>query len=76
MNQQRFGQTRDADDQAVAADEERQQHFMHDVVLSDDQFSQLGNNAVAALFHPLSQCDVVWRLQFDSVGHGAIQEPL
>ena len=35
-DQQRLGQARDADDQAVAADEQRQQHQLDDVVLPDD----------------------------------------
>jgi hypothetical protein len=33
-DEQRLGQARDADDQAVAADEQRQQHLMHHIVLA------------------------------------------
>ena len=38
-DQQRLRQAGHADDQAVAADEERQQHQLDDVVLADDAFA-------------------------------------
>ena len=50
VDQQRLGQPGHADDQAVAADEERQQHLVDDVVLTDDQLLQLGDDLVAAAF--------------------------
>ncbi len=37
MDQEGLGQTRHADDQAVAAHEQRQQHLIDRVVLTDDQ---------------------------------------
>ena len=40
-DQQRLGQPGHADDQAVAADEQRQQHLVHHVVLADDQLAEL-----------------------------------
>ncbi len=37
-----FARPGHADDQAVAADEQRQQHLMDDLLLADDQLAQLG----------------------------------
>jgi hypothetical protein len=76
VNQQRLRQTRNADDEAVAADKQRQQHLGHHIILTDDQLAKFGHDAVAALFHPLCQGNVVWRLQFHGVGHRAIQARL
>ena len=44
VDQQRLGQPGHADDQAVAADEERQQHLPDHVVLPDDRLAQLGDD--------------------------------
>ena len=53
VNQQRLGQSRRADDQAVAADEQRVQHLLDDVFLSDDDLAQLAENLLAG---PPSSC--------------------
>ena len=41
VNQQRLGQPRHADDEAVPADEERQQHQLNRVTLTDDELLEL-----------------------------------
>ena len=66
MNEQRLRQARDTDDQAVAADEERQQHFVDRRLLTDDDFAQLRDNPVAAGLHLLGEGDVVF-LEVDDV---------
>jgi hypothetical protein len=62
VNQQRLGQSRDADDQAVAADEERQQHELHRVALADDELLELRDDLIAAVLHPIGQRHVIRRL--------------
>ena len=49
----------DADDQAVAADEQRLQHQLHDLVLADDPLVQLGDDRLAAVVHLVGERDVV-----------------
>ena len=66
MNEQRLRQARDTDDQAVAADEERQQHFVDRRLLTDDDLAQLRENPVAAGLHLLGEGDVVF-LEVDDV---------
>src|SRR6185295_5846588 len=51
--------TRHADDQAVAADEERLQHQLDDVALADDAFAELGDHLLPAVLHLVGKCDVV-----------------
>src|ERR671920_742958 len=46
VDEQRLRQPRHADDEAVAADEQRQEHFRDHVVLPDDQLAQLADDAV------------------------------
>ena len=41
-------ESRHARDQAVAAGEQRDEHLVDDIVLPDDDLSQLGENAIAA----------------------------
>ena len=48
-----------ADDQAVAADEQRQQHLVDDLVLADDELLQLFDDALAAVLHPVGERDVI-----------------
>ena len=67
MNQERLRQPRHADDQAVAADEERQQHQVHGVGLADDQLRQLTDDLVAPLLHSIGQRDVVRRLDIHNL---------
>ena len=59
VDQQRLGQARHADDQAVAADEQRQQDLVDDLVLSDDELLQFFDDPLAAVFHPVGERDVV-----------------
>ena len=47
------------DDQAVAADEEREQDQLDDVRLPDDALLQLGDDLLPADFHLAGQRDVV-----------------
>ena len=57
-----------ADDQAVAADEERQQHELDDVALADDPLVQLRDDLLAAGVHLVGQRDVVGRFEIHGVG--------
>src|SRR5207253_69478 len=59
VDDQGLGQAGHARDDAVAADEERDQHLLDHVVLSDDQLAQLTNDAVTALLHALGEGYVV-----------------
>ena len=67
MNQQRLGQPRHADDEAVAADEERQQHQLNRVILTDDELLELRDNLIAAVLHPVGQRDVIRGLDIDDL---------
>jgi hypothetical protein len=58
---------RRADDQAVAADEQRVQHLVDDVFLADDDLAQLAENLLAARLHPVRKLDVVRRIEIDDV---------
>ena len=70
LDQQRLGQAGHADDQAVAADEQRQQHQLDDVVLADDELVQLGEDLLAAVVHLVGERDVVGRFEIlFHVGH-------
>mgnify|MGYP003693796461 CR=1 FL=1 len=46
LDQQRLGQAGHAGDQAVAAGEQRDEHLLDDLVLSDDDLAQLGENTL------------------------------
>ena len=48
LDQQRFRQARHAGDQAVPAAEQRNQHLIDDVVLADDDLTQLVEDSLAA----------------------------
>ncbi len=48
LDQQRFREPRDARDQAVAAAEQRHQHFIDDVILPDDDLAKFRKNFLAA----------------------------
>jgi hypothetical protein len=67
VNEQRLGQTGRADDQAVAAHEQRVQHLTDDVFLTDDDLAQLADNLLAARSHSVRKLDVVRRLEIDDV---------
>ena len=54
-----FARPGHADDQAVAADEQRQQHQLDDVGLADDALLQLGDDLLPAGVHLVGQRDVV-----------------
>jgi hypothetical protein len=47
------------DDEAVAADEQREQHLADDVVLADDELAQLRDNLLASPLHPVGKRYVV-----------------
>ena len=54
-DQQRLRQAGHADDQAVAADEQRLQHELDDVGLADDALLQLRDDLLAPVVHPVGQ---------------------
>ncbi len=67
VNQQRLGQPRDANDEAVATDEERQQHQLNGVTLTDDELLELRDNLIAAVLHPIGQRHVIRGLDIDDL---------
>ena len=67
-DQQRLRKTGHTDDQAVAADEQREQHLVDDRLLPDDQFAELGFDAPAPLVHLVGEGDVFRRIH----GHGLL----
>ena len=69
MDEQRLRKARHADDQAVAADEQRQERLIHDFVLADDELLQLLDDPLTAVFHPVSERDVVLRHVLFDLGH-------
>ena len=68
MNQQRLRQAGRADDQAVAADEQRHEDLVHHLVLPDDDLLQLADDRLPARLHPIRKRDIV-RRQINDVGH-------
>ncbi len=70
LDEQRFREARNADDKAVAADEERQQDELHDLVLADNHLLQLRDNLFAARVHAVGHRDVIDRFEI----HGALLE--
>ena len=66
-DQQRLREAGHADDEAVAADEEREQDQLDDVVLADDPFAELVDDLLPADFHLVRERDVVGRFQVHSV---------
>jgi hypothetical protein len=66
-NQQRLRQPGDADNQAVAADEERQQDQLDDVRLADDAFAELGDDLLSPHFHLVREADVVGGLEINGI---------
>jgi hypothetical protein len=69
LDEQRLGQPGHAGDQAVAAREERHQHFVDHGVLSDDHLAQLGEDALAAVGHALGDGGDVGRRGVGGGGH-------
>ncbi len=61
-DEQRLREAGHADDQTVAADEQREQHLVDDVLLADDELAQLVLDALAAGVHPVGQSDVLGRI--------------
>jgi hypothetical protein len=59
VDEQGLGEPRNADDQAVTADEQREQHLVDDFVLADDELLQLFDDSLTAVLHPIGQRDVV-----------------
>ncbi len=62
MHQQGLRETRHADDQTVAANEQRHQHELDRVLLPDDQLPELRHDLIAAVFHPVGQRHVIGRV--------------
>ena len=63
MDQQGFGQSRNTDDETVAAGEYGQQHLLDDPLLADDEFAELVAHAPVALSQVVGQRDIVGRVQ-------------
>ena len=61
-NEQRLREARHARDQAVTAGEERHQHVVDDIVLSDDNLSQFVEDAFAAFSDALDAVSASLRL--------------
>ena len=72
MDEQRFGEARHADDEAVAADEQRQQHLLDDLVLADDELLQLLDDALAPVLHPIGKRDIVLLHVLFDLRHGIL----
>jgi hypothetical protein len=73
-DQQRLGQARDADDEAVATDEERQQHELDDVALADNPLLQLVDDLLPPAIHLVREGDIVGRFEIRCLRelHGAV----
>ena len=67
VDEQRLGQSGCADDQAVAADEQRHQDLLDHLVLPDDDLSQLGKDLLPARIHLVGKRDVIRRIQIHDV---------
>ena len=63
-DEQRLGQARHADEQRVAAGENRDEHFLDDVLLADDDLGEFGLDARTRGF------EVVHRLKVGIGGAG------
>jgi hypothetical protein len=63
LDEQRLRQAGHPDDEAVAADQERQQHLLDDGRLADDDLAELGEHSIAAGPHPVGQRDVAFGLE-------------
>ena len=63
VDEQRLREPRHADDQAVAAGEQRQQHLLDDVFLADDELVQLGDDLVVSGLEPVGERNVVGRVE-------------
>ena len=59
LDDQRLGEPGHTDDEAVAADEQRQQGLVHDLLLADDLLADLGQDLLASRLHAVGQGDVV-----------------
>ena len=68
VDEQRLRQSRHADDQTVAAGEQRQQHELDHVLLADDELVQLGDDLVVTGLESVGERDVVGGFQSGSRG--------
>jgi len=59
VNEKRLGEARHADDEAIAAREQRQQHELDDVLLTDDQLAELGDDRVMSGLQATSEIEVI-----------------
>src|SRR5262249_44967913 len=62
-DEQRLGETRHADDQTVAPDEQREQDLVDHFVLADDQFLELRDDLLPPRIHAVGEGDVVGRIE-------------
>jgi hypothetical protein len=59
VHEQRLGETGNADDEAVAAGEQRQEHELHHVVLADDELGDLSADVLVAALQALRESEIV-----------------
>ena len=74
VDEQRLGEARHTDDEAVTADEECQQNLRHHIVLSDNNLLEFRDDAFAAVLHPVGERQVVRRRKVDSISNQRIHE--
>ena len=72
VDQQRLRQAGHADDQAVATDEQRQQHLVDHLVLPDDQLFQLADDLFATILHAIGQRQIVRRVHVNGFHGGSL----
>ena len=63
LNNQRLGQPRHANDQAISSDKQGQQHLVDDGLLSDDDFPELRNDLLPARVHSVGQHHIIRRFE-------------
>jgi hypothetical protein len=59
VHEQRLRETWNADDQAVAAGEQRHEHLLDDIVLADDELAELADDLLVAGAKLVREGDVV-----------------
>ncbi len=59
MDQQSLRESGHAHDEAVAANEDREENLLYDFFLADDHLAQLGLNQAGRLAHAVRQSDVI-----------------
>ena len=59
VNEQRLREARDADDERIAAGEQRDEHLLDDVVLADDELAKLTDDLLMAGAQAICEGDVI-----------------